>query len=96
MPAGDRELDGGARLAADGHHPAHHSGSFSAWPRWADDLLAADPGDAAARPASRTAGACWRLTHRRAADRQQVCAGHSSVPDTPSAGAGDLPWGQQP
>lgn len=60
MSAGDRELDGGARLAADGHHPAHHSGSFSAWPRWADDLLAADPGDAAARPASRTAGACWR------------------------------------
>jgi RNA polymerase sigma-70 factor, ECF subfamily len=35
-----------ARLAADGHHPAHHSGSFSAWPRWADELLTADPGDA--------------------------------------------------
>jgi RNA polymerase sigma-70 factor (ECF subfamily) len=35
-----------ARLIADGHHPAHHSGSFSAWPRWAGGLLAADPGDA--------------------------------------------------
>jgi hypothetical protein len=34
-----------ARLAADGH-PAHHSRSFSAWPRWAGDLLVADLGDA--------------------------------------------------
>jgi RNA polymerase sigma-70 factor (ECF subfamily) len=36
----------GARLAADGHHPAHRSGNASASPRWADAVLAADPGDA--------------------------------------------------
>lgn len=35
-----------ARLAADGHDPAHRSGNASACPRWAEAVLAADPGDA--------------------------------------------------
>ncbi len=35
-----------ARLAADGHDPARRTGNASACPRWADAVLAADPGDA--------------------------------------------------
>lgn len=35
-----------ARLAADGHDPAQRSGNGSACLRWADTVLAADPGDA--------------------------------------------------
>ncbi len=35
-----------ARLATDGHDPAHRSGPFTAGARWVDELLAADPGDA--------------------------------------------------
>ena len=35
-----------ARLAADGHDSAHRSGNASACLRWADAVLAADPGDA--------------------------------------------------
>jgi RNA polymerase sigma-70 factor (ECF subfamily) len=35
-----------ARLAADGHDPAQRSGNACACRRWADAVLAADPGDA--------------------------------------------------